>query len=170
MATNKELVQQAVAAIPLWRAFLDLRDAEQDAILAEMRNENPNESKPKKLIKSLTARFRSQPTTASRPNVPVNQTPLTPKAEVPLNLVAEEPVVEIPISEGVEKITAENDLLDKEVEVNLPTSSPTRTNSGGKNEVTPRVVPVTTKEPIQQVSEDNDNDDDDNDNEFKNLF
>lgn len=165
MATNKELVQQAVAAIPLWRAFLDQKEAEQDAILAEMRNENPHESKPKKLIKSLTARFRSQPTTAITAKEPFTA-PETSSVEVPLNLVAEEQVVEIPLSEEAKQIKVENDLLNQEIEVNLPTPSPTSINSGGSNEVAPRVVPVTTKEPIQQVSEDND----DNDNEFKNLF
>lgn len=36
MSTNKDLVAQAVAAIPLWMAFLDQKEAEQDALLDEM--------------------------------------------------------------------------------------------------------------------------------------
>lgn len=73
MATNRELVAQAVAAIPLWQAFLDRKLSEQDALLAEMRNEDPDESKPKKLIKSLTARFSRKPPaiTAKEPEIPV---------------------------------------------------------------------------------------------------
>ena len=44
MATNKELLAQAVTAIPLWRAFLDKKEAEQDALLAEVRHEHEEES------------------------------------------------------------------------------------------------------------------------------
>lgn len=44
MATNKELLAQAVTAIPLWRAFLDKKEAEQDALLAEVRAELSEES------------------------------------------------------------------------------------------------------------------------------
>ena len=167
MATNKELVQQAVAAIPLWRAFLDQKEAEQDAILAEMRNENPNESKPKKLIKSLTARFRSQPTTAITAKEPFTA-PETSSVEVPLNLVAEESVVEIPISEGADTSLA-NDLLDKEVEVDpiWPTASPTSVDSPNKKVVAP-IVPTETREPIQQVPEDSREDDDESN--FKDIF
>ena len=36
MSKNKELVAEAVAAIPLWLAFLDKKEAEQDALLAEI--------------------------------------------------------------------------------------------------------------------------------------
>ena len=111
MATNKELVEQAVAAIPLWRAFLDQKEAEQDAILAEMRNENPSESKPKKLIKKLTARFRSQPAASAqqasrrgRTTKPVsssgketpNRMSELAKVEPKASLLPRKPVVETP--------------------------------------------------------------------------
>lgn len=58
MATNKELLAQAVTAIPLWRAFLDQKEAEQDALLGQVRNEQPAESKPKELLKALRTKFR----------------------------------------------------------------------------------------------------------------
>ena len=57
MATNKQLVEQAVAAIPLWQAFLDQKEAEQDAILAEMQDDEAQFA-PKSLTQRLTERFR----------------------------------------------------------------------------------------------------------------
>ena len=168
MATNKELVEQAVAAIPLWRAFLDQKEAEQDAILAEMRNENPNESKPKKLIKKLTARFRSQPAASAQKETPTELAKVEPK----VSLLPRKPVVETPVNdkpEKKEKINAENDLLDKQVEVNLPIGSPTSTNSQDKKEVTP-FVPAQTKESIQQEPEEDDEEENDDNNTLKDLF
>ena len=50
--TNRDLVSQAIAAIPLWRAFLDEKEAEQDALLAEVR------AQKKGRFSSLTSRFR----------------------------------------------------------------------------------------------------------------
>ena len=180
MATNKELVEQAVAAIPLWRAFLDQKEAEQDAILAEMRNENPNESKPKKLIKKLTARFRSQPAASAQQALSSsgketqNRMSELPKVEVKASSLPRKPVVETPVNDKAEnnqKNNAENDLLDKEVEVNLPIGSPTSTNSQDKKVPTP-IVPATTSEKREEVSEDHDNNDGDDNNEsnFKDIF
>lgn len=36
MSMNKDLVAEAVAAIPLWIAFLDQKEAEQDALIEKM--------------------------------------------------------------------------------------------------------------------------------------
>ena len=173
MATNKELVEQAVAAIPLWRAFLDQKEAEQDAILAEMRNENPNESKPKKLIKKLTARFRSQPAVSAQKETPNRMSELA-KVEPKASLLPRKPVTETPINdkaEKKEKINTENELLDREIEVNLPIGSPTSTNSQDKKVPTP-IVPAATSEKREEVSEDHDNNDGDDNNEsnFKDIF
>ncbi len=60
MATNKELVEQAVAAIPLWQAFLDQKEAEQDLILQQMQDEDTQYA-PKSFTQKLTDRFRSTP-------------------------------------------------------------------------------------------------------------
>ncbi len=61
MSNNQELISQAIAAIPLWRAFLDQKEAEQDALLAEMRK-GGQESKAKQLLSSLTQKFKKPPT------------------------------------------------------------------------------------------------------------
>ena len=42
MSMNKDLVAQAVAAIPLWIAFLDQKDAQQDALIEQMQNPKKN--------------------------------------------------------------------------------------------------------------------------------
>ncbi len=43
MSMNKDLVAQAVAAIPLWIAFLDQKEAEEDALLEKMQApQNPS--------------------------------------------------------------------------------------------------------------------------------
>ena len=53
MRSNSEFVAQAIAAIPLWRAFLDKKEAEQDALLAEVLADKPKPT----LLSGLTARF-----------------------------------------------------------------------------------------------------------------
>ncbi len=58
MSSNFERVALYVAAIPLWRAFLDAKEAEQDALLAEVRNEQPPESKTQQLLGSFTQAFQ----------------------------------------------------------------------------------------------------------------
>ena len=60
MATNKQLVEQAVAAIPLWRAFLDQKEAEQNLILQQMQDDE-TQFAPKSFTQRLTDRFRSTP-------------------------------------------------------------------------------------------------------------
>ncbi len=59
MATNKELVEQAVGAIPKWMAFLDRKQAEQNLILEQMQDEE-TQFAPKTLTQKLTDRFRSK--------------------------------------------------------------------------------------------------------------
>ena len=53
MRSNSEFMAQAIAAIPLWRAFLDKKEAEQDALLAEVLADKPKPT----LLSGLTARF-----------------------------------------------------------------------------------------------------------------
>lgn len=41
MSTNKDLVSEAISAIPQWIAFLDQKEAEQDALIEQMQNGEP---------------------------------------------------------------------------------------------------------------------------------
>ena len=85
MRSNSEFVAQAIAAIPLWRAFLDKKEAEQDALLAEVLAEKPKPA----LLSSLTARF-SRRTAAKGEDEPITEQPV--------------PIIEEAITDEDEKI------------------------------------------------------------------
>ena len=52
MSKNKELVAEAIAAIPLWIAFLDKKEAEQNALLEEMQGK-----KKETFMQKIASRF-----------------------------------------------------------------------------------------------------------------
>ncbi len=115
MVTNKELVEQAVAAIPLWQAFLDLRDAEQDAILAEMQDEDTQYA-PKSFTQKLTDRFRTAPTEkaiSEPPSQVISEPPelLTVSEDEQDNLVydKDDPLDLVTESEEVEDVETNNE-------------------------------------------------------------
>ncbi len=84
MSSNRELVAQAVAVIPLWRAFLDEKEAEQDALLAEVRNETPPESKPQQLLENSTQAWRKKeaPTEKTEDSPPLSTELPQPTSQV----------------------------------------------------------------------------------------
>ncbi len=55
MSKNKELVAEAIAAIPLWIAFLDKKEAEQNALLEEMQGK-----KKETFIGKIASRFKKK--------------------------------------------------------------------------------------------------------------
>ncbi len=70
MATNKELVEQAVGAIPKWMAFLDSKQAEQNLILEQMQDDE-TQFAPKTFTERLTSRFTNKQD-KPEPIAPVN--------------------------------------------------------------------------------------------------
>ena len=79
-ATNRDLVNQAIAAIPQWIAFLNQKEAEQDALLAEVRLDKKER---KGALSALTSRFKRQPKSESDslPNVDENEQLLTSRED-----------------------------------------------------------------------------------------
>ena len=113
MVTNKELVEQAVAAIPLWQAFLNQKEAEQDAILAEMQDEDTQYA-PKSFTQKLTDRFKTTEKAISKPPSPVISEP-------PELLTVSEDDLETPVydkDDPLNSVTESKEVSEEEVETN----------------------------------------------------
>lgn len=101
MATNKELVEQAVKAIPQWMAFLEKKEAEQKLILEQMQDDE-TQFAPKTLTERLTDRFKGAPQTQQ----PENQVKLE-----------KEPIQEEEVIEEREIVEEENVTADKSTQL-----------------------------------------------------
>ena len=114
MVTNKELVEQAVAAIPLWQAFLDQKEGEQDAILAEMQDEDTQYA-PKSFTQKLTDRFK---TTTTEKAISKPPSPVIP--EPPSQMKVEEDDLETPVydKDDPPPEVTESEVSEEEVETN----------------------------------------------------
>lgn len=99
MATNKELVEQAVGAIPKWMDFLNQKEAEQNLILEQMQDEG-TEFAPKTFTERLTSRFTKKED-KSEPVAPVNNRVKLEK-ETPIPQDSEEVVKETEVTEVTE--------------------------------------------------------------------
>ena len=121
MVTNKELVEQAVAAIPLWQAFLNQKEAEQDAILAEMQDEDTQYA-PKSFTQKLTDRFKTAEKTIPEPPSPVISEPPSPViSEPPELLTVSEDDLETPVydkDDPLNSVTESKEVKEEEVETN----------------------------------------------------
>ena len=98
MATNKELVEQAVGAIPKWMAFLNAKEAEQNLILEQMQDEG-SEFAPKTFTERLTDRFTTKedkPEPIGPVNEAIDDSDVTPSQ---VSLEKEEPVNEEDVEE-----------------------------------------------------------------------
>ncbi len=87
MSMNKDLVAQAVAAIPLWMAFLNEKEAEQDALLSQMQKKS--EGKPTSFTDKATSFLKKKKDDQQAPSEttssPISLGKSSPGESIPLD-------------------------------------------------------------------------------------